>query len=122
MFESNKTIVENIKSLSKAHNTNIKQLEKELGFGNGMIGKWANAPKSPPIDKIGKIAAFFGVSVEYVMSDHPAEQGIKKAPVPEGTEVEKLTDAQKAAWELICRWDDEKLRKFIAAAKAMLEE
>lgn len=99
MFASNKTIVENIKSLSKAHNTNIKQLEKELGFGNGMIGKWANAPKSPPIDKIGKIAAFFGVSIEYVMSDHPAEQGIKKdlpvgeVSMPEG--YDKLTPANR---------------------------
>lgn len=47
-----------------------------------------------------------------------AEKGIKKDPSRMG-EVE-MTDVQKEAWALILSWDDEKLKKFIAGAKAML--
>lgn len=44
---------------------------------------------------------------------------LKKLPATMG---EKMTAAQKEAWGLIQKWDDEKLKKFIAAAKAMLGE
>lgn len=43
----------------------------------------------------------------------------KNLPATMGGE---LTDTQREAWELIQSWDDEKLKRFIAAAKAMLGE
>lgn len=46
-----------------------------------------------------------------------AKQGIKK-DLPNG-EV-GLTDAQKEAWELIQKFDDNKLRKFVDAMRAVL--
>lgn len=58
--------------------------------------------------------------VNGLIEQQRAEQGIKKDPAQMG-EVE-MTDAQKEAWELIQNWNDEKLEKFIAAAKAMLGE
>lgn len=57
--------------------------------------------------------------VNHLLDEERAKHdlGIKKDPATMGGE---MTDAQKEAWELIQKFDDEKLKKFIAAAKAML--
>lgn len=57
--------------------------------------------------------------VNHLLDEERAKHdlGIQKLPATMGGE---LTDAQKEAWELIQKFDDEKLKKFIAAAKAML--
>ena len=60
----NQAIVDNIKDIATMRRTTIKQIEKDLGFGNGMIGKWRSAPKSPPFEKIEMIAAYLGVTVD----------------------------------------------------------
>ena len=60
----NQAIVANIKDIATMRRTTIKQIEKDLGFGNGMIGKWKSAPKSPPFEKIEMIAAYLGVTVD----------------------------------------------------------
>ena len=46
--ERNKIIVNNIKTLATQRGTNIAAIERELIIGNGTIGKWAKAAKSPP--------------------------------------------------------------------------
>ena len=40
-------------------------LEKTLGFGNGTIKKWGES--SPSVDKLKKVADYFGVSVDYFL-------------------------------------------------------
>ena len=49
----------------------ISQLEKELGFSNGSISKWEKV--SPSVDKVQKIAKYFGVTTDYLLglSDNP---------------------------------------------------
>lgn len=41
-------------------------LEKELGFGNGTIGKWQKA--SPSVDKLKKVADWFGVTLDELLA------------------------------------------------------
>lgn len=55
--------------------------------------------------------------VNDLIEKEKAEQG-KKEVAPEGD----LDDIRKEAWEYIQRLDNEQLRKFIAAAKALLGE
>lgn len=59
--------------------------------------------------------------VSHLLDEERAKHdpGIKKDPATMGGE---MTDTKREAWELIQSWDDEKLKKFIAAAKAMLGE
>lgn len=57
--------------------------------------------------------------VNELIGQERAKQDIKK-DLPQG-EVE-LSDIRKEAWEYIQRLDNEQLRKFIAAAKALLGE
>lgn len=123
-MDNNKVIVNTISALARAKGTNIKQLEKELAFGNGMIGKWAKAPKSPPIDKLSKIADYLSVPLEYLITGH-SQNIIDTAPKkesPTDPETDGLSADQLLALEMIKQMDSDTLRKFIKAAKAMLED
>lgn len=55
-------LFDNIKTLCKKKEINISQLEKELNFSAGSIGKWRHS--FPGIDKVCVIADFFQVSIE----------------------------------------------------------
>lgn len=59
----NVTLVDNVRRIARAQNTSLTKIEVALGFGNGTIGKWANAAKSPPYAKIKLIADYLGVTV-----------------------------------------------------------
>lgn len=59
------SIVENIKSLCKQHDTSIPKLEKEFRFGNGAIYNWDK--NSPSIEKLQKVANYFRVSTDYLL-------------------------------------------------------
>lgn len=53
-----------IRNLCVKHNTSLKALERELGFSNGSLAK-SSTIKS---ERLKKIADYFGVSVEYLMT------------------------------------------------------
>ena len=59
-------IVERIKDLCEKNNTKIKPLETMLGLANGSIRQWND--KSPSCDRIAKVADYFGVSIEYLLT------------------------------------------------------
>ena len=69
------TVLENIQTLCKQRDISIPRLEKELGFGNGAIYKWDK--NSPSIDKLQKVADYFGVTVDSLLTD--LDQEIFKA-------------------------------------------
>lgn len=56
-------ILKKIEELAKKHGISITFLEKELSFGNGTIRSWDKC--SPSIEKLKKVADYFGVSIEY---------------------------------------------------------
>ena len=60
------TVFERIEQLRKAQNLSQGKLEKELGFSNGSISKWRNS--TPTYERLQKVADYFGVSVEYLMT------------------------------------------------------
>jgi len=66
------TIYERIESLRKSKGLSQGKLEKQLGFSNGSISKWKNS--TPKIERLQKLADFFGVSVEYLMTGKEDEQ------------------------------------------------
>lgn len=59
-------IYELIKGLSKAKGLSINQLEKTLDFSKGSLCRIDT--NRPSIDKLQKIADFFGVTVDYLMT------------------------------------------------------
>lgn len=66
------TIYERIESLRKSKGLSQGKLEKQLGFSNGSISKWKNS--TPKVERLQKLADFFGVSVEYLMTGKADEQ------------------------------------------------
>ena len=59
-------IYENVVVLCKIHNISISKLEKEVGLGNGTIGKWGKV--SPTVESVEKVANYFGVSIDALNS------------------------------------------------------
>lgn len=65
------TVFERIENLRKSQNISQGKLEKELGFSNGSISKWRNS--TPTYDRLQKVADYFGVSIEYLMTGEEKE-------------------------------------------------
>lgn len=64
MPSQNEVIVDNIRQIAKRQNTNLKRIEEATGLSNGVIAKWAKAPRMPRIDALEAIAQHLGVSVD----------------------------------------------------------
>ena len=58
------TIVERIKTLCAERHITIASLERRLNLGNGTIGRWNTA--SPTVERLGRVADYFGVSLDYL--------------------------------------------------------
>ena len=56
-----------IESLCKERNISITALEAKLGFGRCTILKWKTS--SPTVDKLKKVADYFGVSIEELLAE-----------------------------------------------------
>ncbi|MEN6391064.1 MAG: XRE family transcriptional regulator [Syntrophomonas sp.] len=63
------TLVERIQGLCGSVNTTLIGLEREIGLGRGTIRNWDKS--APSIDKIQKVADYFGVSTDYVLGKSP---------------------------------------------------
>lgn len=94
----------------------INKLEQECGLTRGSMAKWDDHAPSP--DKVKKVADYFNVSVEYLLYGSQSADVKEERPA----DGEALTDKQKEAVEFIKSLSDDDLRRFIAAAKAMLGE
>lgn len=60
-------IYDTISKLCDKSGIAITALETELGLGRGLIGKWKNGT-SPNLAKLKKIADYFDVSVDYLLT------------------------------------------------------
>ena len=58
-------LYEKIKELADGQKISIRRLEELLGYGNGTIRRWEK--QTPGVDKIQKVADYFGVSVDYLL-------------------------------------------------------
>lgn len=67
------TVYERIENLRKSNGISQGKLEKELGFSNGSISKWKNSMPKP--ERLQKIADYFNVSVDYLMTGKETEGG-----------------------------------------------
>lgn len=111
-------MLDKIKALCKEKKTSVAKLEKQLGFGNGVIGRWDKSV--PSYERLAAVASALDVSVAYLTGETDDQSaGIKKEPAPKKSE---LSIGQLELIELSSKMSDDELRKFIAAMKAMLGE
>lgn len=72
-------MLDKIKALCKEKKTSISKLEKQLGFGNGVIGRWDKSV--PSYERLAAVANALDVPVSYLTGeiDDPSAS-IKKDP------------------------------------------
>ena len=123
MMSDNEKIVSRIDTLAKSKGTSIAEIERSVGFGNGKIGKWKKAPKSPPFESLLVVANYLETTIAYLTgeTDDPSA-GIKKDPEPEFGGVSLLSAAKKDAWAWLLEHDDETVKRFIKSAMITLGE
>ena len=60
-------IYTNVVTLCNARKISVAKLEREIGLSNGTVGKWKKT--SPTIDNVVKVAEFFGVTIDSLVSE-----------------------------------------------------
>ena len=71
------TVFHRIETLRKEAGISQGKLEKELGFSNGSISKWKNSTPNP--ERLKKLADYFDVSVEYLMTGEETRFTVEQA-------------------------------------------
>ena len=61
-----------IEELCRKHGINKTKVEKDLSLGQGTIGKWKKS--SPKTTTLEKVANYFNVSVEYLLTGSTPEK------------------------------------------------
>ena len=99
MLFDNEKIVSRIDSLAKSKGTSIAEIERSVGFGNGKIGKWKKAPKSPPFESLLVVANHLETTIAYLTgeTDDPSA-GIKKDPIPKDEAEDSETAELRDIW------------------------
>lgn len=61
--------------LEKTHKTSY-QVSKDTGIAENIFSYWKSGRSQPKLDKLKILADYFGVSIEYFISDKPAKEVI----------------------------------------------
>lgn len=117
-MSDNEKIVRRIDSLAKSKGTSIAEIERSVGFGNGKIGKWKKAPKSPPFESLLVVANHLETTIAYLTgeTDDPSA-GIKKDPIPK----DEAEDSETAELREIWSSADENERRDLLEMARMLK-
>lgn len=81
-------MVSKIRELCKQNKTSIAALERQLGFGNGVIGRWDKSV--PNYDRLCAVANALGVSVAELTGETDASSAKKLPATPGGEVSEKM--------------------------------
>ena len=101
------TMSTNIIKYMKKKGVNATEICKALNIPMPTFSDWVNARTYPRIDKIEKMANYFGVTKADLV-----EEGAHASP-------EELTPTQQRAMDLIKTMSDDDLRKFISMGEIL---
>lgn len=68
------TLYNNISNLCLEWDISISALEKAVGIGNGVIGKWGKDCRSPRVENVKRVADYFGVTVDELLSENQPQK------------------------------------------------
>ena len=64
-------LLENIRRLCSQKPVSIARLERETGISNGTISRWDTS--SPTVENVQKVAEYFGVTVDQLLTGATTE-------------------------------------------------
>lgn len=67
-------VYKNILRLCEQKKISVAALERELGFGNATIRSWTSA--SPTVDKLQRVAKFFGVTIDSLLAAEACAESV----------------------------------------------
>lgn len=67
-------LYEKIQEICDSKGITVSGLEKDLGFSNSTIRKWKNS--SPSIENLKKVADYFGITVDELISGEKARRTV----------------------------------------------
>lgn len=103
-------LLDNIRLLCKSRGVTIAEVERCSGIGNGIIARWGTS--SPTVERLQKVASYFNVSLEYLVSDHSPEN--EKQPIRE----DELSAVKRELISLVRSMPDEKVAAVLAILKS----
>lgn len=102
-------MVSKIRELCKKNKTSIAALERQLGFGNGVIGRWDKSV--PNYDRLCAVANALGVSVSDLTNETTAPETKKDTTL--SSDVLNLSQAKRALLAAIDDLTDEQCLKIL---------
>lgn len=79
--------------LCKARNVNQRTVSLATGIATATLSNWKNGNYTPKIDKLQKIADYFDVTVEYLMTGKESDSENKVSTLP--YDPEQVAEAMK---------------------------
>ena len=78
MKELKDIIASNLINLRKANKLTQLELAEKLNYSDKAISKWERGESIPDVFIIKQLADMYGVSVDYILSEHPISEKIKQ--------------------------------------------
>lgn len=92
-------LVLRIRALCKENGISMRRLERDNGFGNGLVSKWSHS--SPSVAYLQKVANYFGVSINYLLGQKEIPKFGDKYEFPQNIIAEAREDAYNVEEEII---------------------
>ena len=107
-------LVLKIKQLAHQRGLTFAELERRLNFSNGQIARWNK--QTPGIDKVQKVADYFNVSVDYLLSRNTKEDKYEQQLIAMfRKQTDGMNNSQKEKF-------NSSLNKLFSVAEALLND
>lgn len=107
-------LVLKIKQLAHQKGLTFAELERRLDFSNGQIARWNK--QTPGIDKVQKVADYFNVSIDYLLSRNTKEDEYEQQLIAMfRKQTDGMNNSQKEKF-------NNSLNKLFSVAEALLKD
>lgn len=107
----------NLCTLCVSKNISVAKVMHDLGFSSGTATRWKQGTAQPSYKTLQKIADYFGVSVDELLSDNAAGTKKETAEIIDSPEETERRQLLRQAMEMASTLSDDKLRRLIEILK-----
>lgn len=107
----------NLCTLCVSKNISVAKVMHDLGFSSGTSTRWKQGTAQPSYKTLQKIADYFGVSVNELLSDNAAGTKKETAEIIDSPEEAERRQLIKTVAELASSMPTDKLRRLIKMLK-----
>lgn len=109
-------VFQNVCRLCRKKNISIAKLEREVGIGNGTIGKWDKS--SPTAEKLKRVADYFGVSVDSLLTAREEMENVESYR----TWRDDLAKSGKTPEELLAQYEAAGMTDYVKQVRAVIQQ